>query len=524
MIRVADGASPLFPLHVYSLSYQNARPLHVLVLPMSRQLIKLLRLEHRPRILVAGDVMLDRYVFGDVRRVSPEAPIPVLRVDRQEDRLGGAGSVAAMLAALEAEVRMVTVVGDDPEGKTVRRLLGQIDVDTESMPLAAARPTTVKQRLLGRTHAKHPQQMIRVDREQDRPIDAETVERLIAAVRELLATVDLVLLSDYDKGVCAGPFIPRVIEAARAADVPVVADPVRGADYHRYAGCTCVTPNRTEAARALGITIATPEDGLEAARQMLRFGVEAAMVTLDRDGIAWADTQDNARWFPVCPRQVYDITGAGDMVLSALGYALAAGADWPTAVELANLAGGLEVERLGVVPISRRELLDELCGDLPDTARKIVSVDELLDQLRRHRQAGRQVAMTNGCFDLLHPGHVASLQEARRCGDLLVVGLNSDRSVRELKGPGHPIVDQAGRAEMLAALACVDYVVLFDEPSVAGLIERVLPDVLVKSAEYAHEQVVGHEIVERNGGRVVRVPMKGNYSTSTIATRIREEH
>ncbi|NQU25785.1 MAG: bifunctional heptose 7-phosphate kinase/heptose 1-phosphate adenyltransferase [Candidatus Nealsonbacteria bacterium] len=489
---------------------------------MSRQLIELLRLQRPPRILVVGDVMLDRYVFGDVHRVSPEAPIPVLRVDRQEHRLGGAGSVAAMLSALEAEVRVVSVTGDDPEGETVRRLLQQIGINAAAVLVADDRPTTLKQRLLGRTHAKHAQQMIRVDREQSQPIRAELAQCLIAAVEEMLATVELVLLSDYDKGVCAGSFIPRVVEAARAAGVPVVADPVRGTDYHRYAGCTCVTPNRSEAAGALGMTIATPEDGLEAARQMLRFGVESAMVTLDRDGIAWADAKDNARWFPVCPRQVYDITGAGDMVLSALGYALAAGADWPTAVELANLAGGLEVERLGVVPISRTELLAELSGDLPDAARKILSVDELLDQLGRHRQAGRQVAMTNGCFDLLHPGHVASLQEARRCGDLLVVGLNSDESVQQLKGPGHPIVDQTGRAEMLAALACVDYVTLFDEPSVLGLIERVLPDVLVKSAEYAHEQVVGYEIVERNGGRVIRVPMKGSYSTSAIAERIRE--
>jgi len=283
----------------------------------------------------------------------------------------------------------VSVTGDDPEGETVRRLLQQIGINAAAVLVADDRPTTLKQRLLGRTHAKHAQQMIRVDREQSQPIRAELAQCLIAAVEEMLATVELVLLSDYDKGVCAGSFIPRVVEAARAAGVPVVADPVRGTDYHRYAGCTCVTPNRSEAAGALGMTIATPEDGLEAARQMLRFGVESAMVTLDRDGIAWADAKDNARWFPVCPRQVYDITGAGDMVLSALGYALAAGADWPTAVELANLAGGLEVERLGVVPISRTELLAELSGDLPDAARKILSVDELLDQLGRHRQAGR---------------------------------------------------------------------------------------------------------------------------------------
>jgi len=274
------------------------------------------------------------------------------------------------------------------------------------------------------------------------------------------------------------------------------------------------------------MTIATPRDGLQAARRMLDFGVEAAVVTLDRDGIAWANRQGDGRLFPIRPRQVYDITGAGDMVLSSLGYALAAGADYPAAVELANLAGGLEVQRLGVVPLSRSELLAELdhgrhADRQHEASEKIVSIDQLQAPLRQLRQAGRRIVMTNGCFDLLHPGHVASLQQARDQGDCLVVGLNSDRSVGELKGPGQPMIDEQGRAEMLAALACVDYVVLFDQTSVAELVQRVLPDVLVKADEYTPEQVVGHEIVERHGGRVVLVPMKGTYSTSRLIERIR---
>jgi len=495
-------------------------------LRMSRSLISLLTRPDTPRILVVGDVMLDRYLFGDVERISPEAPIPVLRVGKQEHRLGGAGSVAAMLRAMEAEVVMVTAIGDDPEGQIVRELLAEIDVEASSVLTAAGRLTTVKQRMLGRTHSKHPQQMIRVDREQNGPIDGELAERLIASIRHWLDRVDLVLLSDYDKGVCAGRFIPQVVESAKAAGVPVIADPVRGADFARYAGCACITPNRAEAAQALGMTIDTPEDGLAAARKVLDFGVGAAVVTLDRNGIALAAGQHYARLFPIRPRQVYDITGAGDMVLSALGYCHALGADWPAAVELANLAGGLQVERLGVVPISRAELLAELsrlghAGDVYEAGKKLLSIEQLQAELRRRRQRGEQVVMTNGCFDLLHPGHVASLQEARSHGDLLVVGLNSDRSVRQLKGPGHPIVDEQGRAEMLCALACVDYVVLFDDPSVAGLVEQILPDVLVKAAEYTPEQVVGHEIVRRHGGRVVLVPMKGTYSTSRIIERLR---
>ena len=463
--------------------------------------------------------MLDRYLLGDVDRVSPEAPIPVLRVERCEDRLGGAGNVAAMLAALSAEVVLVGVVGEDAEGAAVRALLGGIDVDADLL-LAAPRPTTVKDRFLGRTHSRYPQQMIRVDRESAAPLEPALADRLCAAYEARLGATDLVVVSDYNKGVCAAGLLERMIAAAARRGVPVIADPVRGADYRRYAGCAGITPNRSEAALALHRAIACGDDGLAAARTLLDFGLEAAVVTLDREGIAWADRSGRSRLFPIRPRQVFDITGAGDMVLSALGFCLAAGADWPEAIEVANLAGGLEVERLGVVPVTREELLAELAAKGGRQGRKLLPLDRLLDELQRRRSLGDRVVMTNGCFDLLHPGHVASLERARAEGDCLVVGLNSDGSVRALKGPGRPILDEQGRAAMLSALECVDYVVLFDEPSVAGLVERVLPDVLVKSAQYGREEVVGGEAVVRSGGRVVLAPMQGDYSTTGIVDRI----
>jgi D-beta-D-heptose 7-phosphate kinase/D-beta-D-heptose 1-phosphate adenosyltransferase len=488
---------------------------------MSGRLIALLQRPVRPRILLLGDLMLDRYLWGDVERISPEAPIPVLRVGRQEHRLGGAGSVASMLASLGCMPTLAAVTGDDPEGRIVRELLGEIGVDSRGVLIDPDRATTLKQRLLGRSQQRFPQHMMRVDREDEKPISPKLAEELLLDVRECLSGIDLVVISDYNKGVCAGDLIPRVVALARSAGVRVLADPVRGADYRRYAGCACITPNRVEAGLAAGMKIAAPQDGLEAARRLLQFGVEAAVVTLDRDGIAWADRRGSARLFPGRPRQVADITGAGDMVLSALAFALAAGEDYPTAIELANLAGGLEVERLGVVPLSPQELLAELSHAGTPAAEKILPLDRLQALLGRRRRAGQRIVMTNGCFDLLHPGHVASLQEARRQGDLLVVGLNSDRSVRELKGEGRPIIDQQGRAEMLAALACVDYVVIFDEASVAGLVERLLPDVLVKAAQYSAEQVVGHEIVLAHGGRVVTVPMEPAYGTTGLIEKIR---
>jgi len=487
---------------------------------MSEHLVTLLEGDLRPRILLVGDVMLDRYIWGDVERISPEAPVPILRVERQDQRLGGAGSVASMLAALGAETSLAAVTGNDPEGHVVRQLLAEIGVDCSALLVDPKRITTVKQRLLGRTHQKHPHHMMRVDQEQTEPIGQQTRQQLLEAVAARIAQADLILISDYNKGVCAGEMIPRLVELARSAGVPIVADPIKGADYRRYAGCTCITPNRVEAGMAAGMKVITPQDGLDAAVKLLQFGVQAVLVTLDRDGMAWADCWGNQRLFPCRPREVADVTGAGDMVLSTLGYCLAIGADFPAAIEIANIAGGLEVERLGVVPLSRREIIAELTRSRPAVTDKFVSIEKLEAELQRLRRAGRRIVMTNGCFDLLHPGHVASLQAARRLGDCLVVGLNSDRSVREIKGPGRPVIDQQGRAEMLAALECVDYVVLFDEPSVAGLVARLRPDVLVKASQYEPAQVVGHEIVESYGGRVVCVPMKGDYSTSAIIDRI----
>jgi len=480
---------------------------------------ELLSRDYRPRMLVVGDVMLDRYLWGDVQRISPEAPIPVFRVDRQEHRLGGAGGVSTMLAALDSDVTLASVVGSDLEGGAIRQLLEQAGIDASAVLAASDRVTTLKERLLGRTDSRNPQQMIRVDREQHESIGAELAERLLAAIEASLGEVDLVVVSDYNKGVCADEVTARLIALAEKHGLPVVADPTRDIDYARYRGCTCITPNRIEASLALGQEIATPEDGLDAARRLLRFGVDSVMVTLDRDGMAWADRRGNARLFPTHPRHVCDITGAGDVVLSTLAYAMASGVAWDEMVALANLAGGLEVERLGAMPITRQELLAAADRGGRSPARKIVFVEQLQAVLEQRRRQGERVVMTNGCFDLLHPGHVASLQEARKHGDLLVVGLNSDRSIRKLKGPDRPIVDEQGRAEMLAALACVDYVVLFDDASVTELVARVLPDVLVKSAEYAHHEVVGYEIVEAHGGRVVRVPVRGGYSTSTLVQR-----
>ncbi len=480
----------------------------------------LLRSPFRPRVLVVGDVLLDRYLWGNVTRISPEAPIPLLRVVRNEHRLGGAGSVASMLAALGAQVELAAICGSDPPGQILCGLLDASSIDRQMVLVDLARPTTVKERFLGLAQSRHPQQMIRVDYEDDRAIEPELAGRLLDQARRAAPQAQVILVSDYNKGVCAGETVPRLVEAAGQAGVPVIADPVLGADYRRYRGCACITPNRLEASQATGRPIESPDDGLAAAAELLGLGIESVIVTLDRDGMAWAHRDGRRAVFPVRQRQVYDITGAGDMALSMMGFGLAGGLDWPQIIELANVAGGLEVERLGVVPLTRGEILAELEPALEPARQKILPLDKLLEALASRRQAGQRIAMTNGCFDLLHPGHVASLATARQQGDCLVVGLNSDRSVRQLKGAGRPIIDEVGRATMLAALECVDYVVLFDEASVASLVDQIRPDVLVKAAQYGAEQVVGHEIVTSYGGRIHLAGMQGNYSTTELVRRL----
>jgi len=489
---------------------------------MANYLIEVLQRPLNPTILVVGDIILDRYHWGNVDRISPEAPIPLLRVDRREQRLGGAGSVVSMLAALDVHVRVATVLGNDEASVRVHELLQDLGVEESVVLTDDDRPTTVKERFLGRAQSRHPQQMIRIDHEYDGPLRESLCSQLIEQVTARLEGVDVILVSDYNKGVCAGDTIPAIVAAAAQYDIPVIADPIRGGDYHRYKGCACITPNRLEASLALGRAIETPQEGIEAAEALLDFRVHSAIVTLDRDGMAWARRDGSHGISPIKPREVYDITGAGDMVLSIIGYGVAAGLEDGQIVELANLAGGLEVERLGVVPLTREELLEELRGSEPKRHRKAITCDALLDELRKRRQTGQRIVMTNGCFDLIHPGHVASLQEARELGDCLVVGLNSDVSVQKLKGPGRPVINEQGRTAMLTALECVDYVVLFDEVSVEPLVRRILPDVLAKAAQYAPNQVVGYQIVEANGGEVVCTKMHDEYSTTSIIEKINQ--
>jgi D-beta-D-heptose 7-phosphate kinase/D-beta-D-heptose 1-phosphate adenosyltransferase len=491
---------------------------------VSSNLIDLVQCLGQPRVLVVGDLMLDRYVWGDAERISQEAPVILFRAERREERLGGASSVATMLRALGARVAVAGIVGDDLDGARIRQALTDLGIDHEGVLTDAGRPSTVKERYIGRAQQRHPQQMLRVDYEVrtalPQPVEAE-LSRLLAAQ---LRTTDIVLISDYDKGVCTPGLLAGLIAAARAVGVRVLADPIRGPDYRKYHGCAAITPNRLEAGLATDRVLQGTAQVLEAGSQLLeQFDLEAAIITLDKDGMALAHRDGRRQLFPTRPRQVYDITGAGDMVLSVLAMALAAGADYDAAIALANIAGGLEVEKIGVATVTRDEILHDLLhggARMGAGTGKVVSLDVLCRELHDRRGHGQRVAFTNGCFDVLHAGHVQYLQEARAQADVLVVGLNSDASVRGLKGSGRPVNPADARAQVLAGMQAVDYVTVFEEATPLALIQAIRPDVLVKGADYRADEVVGAEFVESYGGRVHLARLRPGFSTTGVLEKL----
>jgi D-beta-D-heptose 7-phosphate kinase/D-beta-D-heptose 1-phosphate adenosyltransferase len=495
---------------------------------MSSDLIELVQNLGQPRVLVVGDLIMDRYVWGDAERISQEAPVILLRADHREERLGGASSVASMLCALGARVSLAGIVGNDADARRVRQMLGDLAIDHEGVLGDAARPTTVKERYIGRAQHRHPQQLVRVDFEDCSPLNQALENQLIHIAAALVRKSDIVLISDYDKGVCTPRVLGEIIAAAQSRGIRTLADPLRGPDYRRYHGCSAITPNRLEAGLASGRTLDTLDEVHEAARHLQeKLDLEAAIITLDKDGMCLKHRDGRLVDFPTRPRQVYDITGAGDMVLSVLGMALAAGADYEAAIQLANIAGGLEVEKIGVATVTRDELIRDLLhaglhsDSSAGTCHKIVPLHVAVQQVEQRRRLGQRIVFTNGCFDVLHAGHVQYLQEARAQGDLLVVGLNSDASIRALKGPTRPVQHVAARSLVLSGLQAVDFVIVFDEQTPLSLIEALRPDVLVKGADYSKDAVVGADFVESHGGRVHLAHLHHGFSTTNLINQMR---
>ncbi len=471
--------------------------------------------------LVVGDYMLDQHVYGDAERLSADAPVPILHVRRRDERPGGAANVCLDLIALRGSVRALGVTGEDEHARLMREALAREGVDGAGLVGDASRPTTVKQNLVGLAQARHPQKMFRVDFESREPLADVVADRILAAFERALPGADVVCIEDYNKGVCTAHVCQGVIRAARRAGKPVFVDPAKIGDYSKYRGATAITPNRQEAELAAGMRTdgdASVEHNARVARKLLEaVELEAAVLTLDKHGALLLARGHEPLAVPTVAREVYDVTGAGDMFLAALAAARANGIDWHDSVRFANAAAGLEVEVFGVQPIPLARVHHSLMVQSNRLAGKLRTRDQLLVEIEAQRRQGKKIVFTNGCFDILHAGHVTLLDKAAALGDFLVVAINDDASVRGLKGPGRPVNCQDDRARVLGALASVGAVVFFAEGTPIELIKAVRPDVLVKGADYTREAVVGGSFVEGYGGRVALVDLvQGKSTTATI--------
>jgi D-beta-D-heptose 7-phosphate kinase / D-beta-D-heptose 1-phosphate adenosyltransferase len=468
----------------------------------------------RANALVIGDVMLDRYVYGMVGRVSPEAPVAILREEREIAVPGGAGNVVRNMTALGAAVAFIAVVGDDQAGSDLTGLIGGQPNVEPWLLVEGGRTTTVKTRYIAAG-----QQLLRADREQTDPVDARLAERILRIARDAMAATSVTVLSDYRKGLLTGALAPQLIAAARTAGRRIIVDP-KGPDYAPYAGADVITPNRAELAEATGLPTDS-EPAIVAAATALRdrHGFGAVLVTRAEDGMTLV-APDCVLHLPAEAPEVYDVSGAGDTVAGTLACGLAAGLDLRVAARLANVAAGIVVGKVGTALARPSDLLIAL-GPQRGALRKVVTTEEASEQVQRWRQRGWRIGFTNGCFDLLHPGHVQLLEQARGGCDRLVVGLNSDASVRRLKGAARPVQPEAARAAVLASLASVDLVCVFEQDTPEALIRELRPDLLVKGADYCEEEVVGADLVRSWGGKVLLADIMDGQSTTATLARIR---
>jgi D-beta-D-heptose 7-phosphate kinase/D-beta-D-heptose 1-phosphate adenosyltransferase len=464
-------------------------------------------------IVVIGDLMLDRFEHGIVERISPEAPIPVVRLIDSRAMLGGAGNVAANIAALGGVCRLIGIVGDDEAGRTLTALAAHTHGMTADLISEPHRPTTVKTRYIAGS-----QQLLRADRETSTPIAAPTEAALATAAETALPGAAVLVLSDYGKGVLTDTVLARVIAAARAKGVAVLVDP-KGRDFSRYRGADAVTPNAGELAAATGMPVGDDASVAAAARALMTaHGFPSVIATRGRQGLSVIEAGGETH-VPAEAREVFDVSGAGDTVMATLAVALAEGAPLTQAATLANRAGGIAVGKIGTAIVSRAELLARLAEESRHAAEaKILAAGEALETAARWRRQGFRIGFTNGCFDLLHPGHIHLLRQARSFCDRLIVGLNSDSSVKRLKGETRPVQNEQARSVVLASLADVDGVVLFETDTPLPLIEALKPDVLVKGADYTIETVVGGRFVQSYGGEVrLAELLPGHSTTRTVA-------
>lgn len=469
-------------------------------------------------ILCVGDIMLDRFVYGQVERISPEAPIPVLKIEREDAMLGGAGNVVRNLLSLGTNARFCGLIGEDEAGSQVAALLNEDDRCCANLLMDSTRPTSLKTRFMASN-----QQMLRTDSEQVGPLSETQHRDLILDVAEGLGAAKVMVLSDYGKGVLHGENAIDLIALAKKADIPVIVDP-KGTDYSKYRGATLVTPNRKELTEASRMPCDSDHAIVAAARHIIdSCGIENVLATRSQDGMTLVTKGGDVVHLPTEAREVFDVSGAGDTVVASLALMLALGGSLADSAKLANVAAGIAVGKIGTASVYREELVEALHHqDLSQAEAKVVGCESAKDRVRRWQTQGHSVGFTNGCFDLLHPGHISLLKQAAGQCDKLIVGLNSDASVQRLKGPERPVQNEMARATVLSSLACVDMVVIFGEDTPLELLASLLPDILVKGADYTIDQVVGADLIQQNGGRVFLAQLEDGFSTTNTVNKLKQ--
>ena len=484
---------------------------------MDETLLKTITGLGRAKVLLVGDFMLDVCIFANAVKISPHAPTPVLKVVERKYSCGGAGFVAADIAALGGQAICIGVIGQDDNGKRLSKMLADVGADISGLQVTSDRCTIVKQRLIGLAQQHHRQELIRFDDESTEPLSQTQRDNILAAYKAGLNEADIVCLQDYNKALLSAGLCSEFIKLASSAGKKVLIDPAMMSDYSRYKGATLITPNRAETATAVGFDIKTIADAARAAEQLAtQLQLEAVAITLDKEGI-YLKTNDIDELIPTVPREVYDVSGAGDMILATLAMTAAARCDWRIGTEIANIAAGIQVGKIGAVSVTIDEIISEIVSHQFGKGGKIRTIETLLPELNWHRHQGNRIVFTNGCFDVLHRGHIQYLGFCKKQGDILVLGLNSDSSVKIIKGPERPINNQHDRAAVLAGLESIDYITVFNEPDPLELIKKVKPDILVKGEDWKDKGVIGREFIESSGGKVVLAPMvEGKSSTGTI--------
>jgi len=465
-----------------------------------------------PKILVIGDLMIDKYLWGECTRVSPEAPVQIINIKRETKVLGGAGNVAHNLVTLGSNVEVLSIIGGCEISNELKNLFKKINLGTDYLIEQKDRITSKKTRIIS-----SQQQVIRYDIESDEDINKVSENRLIDIFKSIISKYDLVILSDYGKGVITNYVAKEVIRVAKPYDIKVIVDP-KGSDYSKYTSAYLLTPNKKEASEATGINITDRKSLKDALSHLKDFcKLHTSLITLSEDGIAIFD--DKFRSHPTVAREVFDVTGAGDTVIAALGYALASKKDIDTAVVLANLAAGVVVGKIGSATTSFQEIQEyELSLKSPNFSDRIIEIGAVKNLIKEIKSSNKKIVFTNGCFDILHIGHVGYLQKAKKLGDILIVGLNSDESVKNIKGPARPINSLADRAGILASLKFVDFVIPFSEDTPIELIEMIKPDILVKGSDYKVEDVVGSQYAKE----LVLIDFVDGKSTTNIIKKIQK--